>query len=376
MATEVLPIGVGRVPKWWMECTPHYVLDLEEDEARRRAEEQMALYYAQMAAADDAGLLGPDGKPILGPDGKPLAWSGSGWAGRGSGSSSEGANGSDGPGGRNFNIKDFKIDPKMFGIEESDPDYKAYLTGAKLPPGFLDKMKEMYGSGDGNTMYNNLAQTDYGKYGRQAEKPAFQPSWMKKKLRSTSNGGKIRGSDSPKKESAQTTPHDRSAPLEKKKPEPTTPINNTRAPPPAASTIAKPEPVPPETKQVRKVRKVRRVVKKTNSTGGSKESTVTPSLPAPPPTEQMRYGHSDYYYNARPAPMPRNQPKPEPAYEPEPEPEPEPAYEPEEDYDEYDDDDYDEEILEDSDGEEANLSDLQAILAAKQAELARLQAQM
>lgn len=37
---------------------------------------------------------------------------------------------------------------------------------------------------------------------------------------------------------------------------------------------------------------------------------------------------------------------------------------------------YEEEIIEDSNGEEAELDDLQAILAAKQAELARLKAQL
>ena len=33
--TEELPVGVGRVPKWWMEITPHYVLDREEDLYRK-----------------------------------------------------------------------------------------------------------------------------------------------------------------------------------------------------------------------------------------------------------------------------------------------------------------------------------------------------
>jgi hypothetical protein len=67
-AVEQLPVGVGRVPRWWMEITPHYILDEEEAEARRLAEDQMDYYYMQLAAADEAGLLNPDGTPKAGID--------------------------------------------------------------------------------------------------------------------------------------------------------------------------------------------------------------------------------------------------------------------------------------------------------------------
>ena len=182
------PIAVGRIPGWWMDCTPHYVLDVEEAERKRRFDATLAFYYSQLAAADDAGILGPDGKPILGPDGRPLEWKGSPWAGRGGGGEF-GPVGPGAPGGRNFKIqKDVKIDPTLFGIQKSDPDYRAYLTGAKLPPAFLEKMQELLLA---ERMANNVAQTEYGKYGRQAEQPAFQPSWVKMKLKTTTNSEKV-----------------------------------------------------------------------------------------------------------------------------------------------------------------------------------------
>jgi hypothetical protein len=166
-----LPLGVGQVPMWWMEDTPHNILDVDEAESRRQVESQMAIYYMQMAAADEAGLVGPDGKPLIGPDGKPLAWSELEW--------SRMEMGADGQ--NNFNIGDFNIDPKLFGISEYDPNYQAYLTGAKLPPGFFEKMQEAFGLGSANGQ---------GKYGNEAEK--FEPTWAKKKLRSTGQGEKIR----------------------------------------------------------------------------------------------------------------------------------------------------------------------------------------
>ena len=368
---EVLPLGVGRVPQWWMECTPHYILDLEEDEARRRLEDQMAVYYQQMAAADDAGLIGPDGQPKLGPDGKPL-WSSTGWGGRG-------------PGG------EFRIDPKVFGISESDPDYQSYLTGAKLPPGFLEKMQEMCGPNSQN-MANNLKQTDYGRYGRQAEKPAFTPSWMKKKLRSTGIGDNIRNgvyNDSPNKHYRRRLQEESSLP--------SSPYNQEFSPPSSPAPRSEPEPeqaapVQPESpaaeehdkKMVRKVRKVRRVKKKKKTPEVEVEAptaTYTPE-PEPEPTPRMNYTHSDYYYNAK---------QQNTHVETEPQQEDFNASYDHANFARNQDSysfggssaemeipagEYDDEAVESDNGEEANLTDLQAILAAKQAELARLKAQM
>lgn len=195
--TELLPNGVGRVPAWWMECTPHYTLDVDDEEARQIAEDQVAFFYMMLAAADDAGIIGTDGKLKTGPDGKPLAWEGLGpnW-------NSNGAQ----FGGRTFKSGQAVIDPSLFGIKESDPNYNAYLTGAKLPPRYFEKMAELVeersSAGNPYGILNNSKQTDYGRYGRQAEQKAFQPSWAKKKLRSTTQGQAVRGGvydDSPNK---------------------------------------------------------------------------------------------------------------------------------------------------------------------------------
>jgi hypothetical protein len=200
---KVLPVGVGRVPSWWMEITPHHTLDEEEEVERRKAEDQMAFYYMQLAAADDAAVLLPDGTPKLGPDLKPLAWTPiTPW--NKLDPKDEGSSTCLGPGGRNFKPGHPVIDPKLFGIQETDPDYQSYLTGAKLPPGYFEKMGELAQSELGGTegILNNLRQTDYGRYGRQAEAPSFKPAWAKKKLRSTETGASIRQgqyNDSPNK---------------------------------------------------------------------------------------------------------------------------------------------------------------------------------
>jgi hypothetical protein len=204
-AVEQLPVGVGRVPRWWMEVTPHYTLDEEEAEARRLAEDQMDYYYMQLAAADEAGLLNPDGTPKEGVD--MTSWTPSTpWNGR-SANNKGGSNLSMAPtgrGGRNFQPGQPVIDPKIFGIYFNDPDYRAYLTGAKLPPGYFEKMGEFATCAEGGAqgILNNLKQTDYGRYGRQAEAPSFKPDWAKKKLRTTSTGANIRQGqydDSPNK---------------------------------------------------------------------------------------------------------------------------------------------------------------------------------
>jgi hypothetical protein len=197
-SSELLPNGVGRVPAWWMECTPHYTLDVDDEEARQIAEDQVAFFFMMLAAADDAGYIGPDGKPKIGPDGKPMVWQGLG---------SSWNNGSGQYNGRNFKPGQAVIDPSLFGIKESDPNYNAYLTGAKLPPGYFEKMAELVdeqnnAAGNPYGILNNSKQTDFGRYGRQAERQLFQPSWAKKKLRTTTQGQAVRSgqyNDSPNK---------------------------------------------------------------------------------------------------------------------------------------------------------------------------------
>jgi hypothetical protein len=185
---ENLPAGVGRVPGWWMELTPHYLLDLEDDEKRRQQEFQEMIFFARMAAEDDEKTRGE--------------WK-SNWQGRSANGGSSGSGCDAGLfGGRNFQPGSNGWDPKEWGISENDPDYQSYLSGAKLPQSYIDAMKEYAGRSGIQYDASNLHQTEYGKYGRQAEKPAFTPSWAKKKLRSTGQGSAIRQgvyTDSPNK---------------------------------------------------------------------------------------------------------------------------------------------------------------------------------
>jgi hypothetical protein len=466
---EVLPVGVGRVPAWWMEITPHYVLDEDEEVVRRTAEDQMAFYYMQLAAADDAGVLLPDGTPKLGPDLQPLSWTPTTPWNKLDPATAGSASGH-GPGGRNFKPGHPVIDPKLFGIMETDPDYQNYLTGAKLPPGYFQKMGELAQSELGGTegILNNLRQTDYGRYGRQAEAPNFKPSWAKKKLRSTETGASIRQgqyNDSPNKfinqqrrriEANEAMPKLPSATSTTSSAAIATPQTNhpiasihdqikklhidTPAPNQVVSEqlMAATCPAPDENQKKKMVRKVRKVRKKESTptsvflekptTAIASDTSVSTTIP--------RYTHSDYYYNAKPQPPPvadtattpmadssvvvldqerelahlkEQQEKlrrlqelqkqqqllreheqattaaadapSEPEYD-------EVSYEEEvldEDYidgDEYSEGSYEEEVIYDDDYDEDNgesdleLHDLQAILAAKQAELQRLTQQL
>lgn len=202
LAAENLPPGVGRVPQWWMEVTPHFTLEEDDQEERSLQQDRLAYYGMQLEAAHAAGVLNPDGTPKLGADLRPMAWTPlTPW------NKLDGSSGSNiGQAGRNFRPGQPVIDPQMFGIVETDPDYQAYLTGAKLPPGYFEIMGQMMATAEngGTTegILNNLKQTDYGRYGHQAENPRFKPAWIKKKLRSTNIGTNIRQGqydDSPNK---------------------------------------------------------------------------------------------------------------------------------------------------------------------------------
>lgn len=229
---EKLPRGVGRVPAWWMELTPHYVLDLEEDENRRQQEEQEALYYAQMAAADDARTSGE--------------WK-SNWGGRSANTGGAGDGSSSSLfGGRNFQPGSDGWDPKEWGVQANDPDYQSYLKGAKLPQSYIDAMKAF--AGEAGITYDASGLRSPGVYGRQAEKPAFTPAWAKKKLRSTGQGEAIRHGiyrDSPNKHLSHVGAQDDnvpSSPVAAARPAP--PPAPTPVPPPVPALAAAPAPAP------------------------------------------------------------------------------------------------------------------------------------
>lgn len=455
---EDLPPGVGHVPRWWMEETPHYTLDVEAENARLMAEDQMAHYYQQMAAADDAGLLDEHGNPILGPDGKPVGgWGGpNGWAGRGAGGSG-GDNGlEDGPLGRNF--VPGQVTPELLnslGVGESHPDYRSFLTGAKFPPGYWEKLADLGYTGPGFNEHNNMAQTDYGRYGRQAESPRFKPSWMKKKLRSTASGSAIRKGKYEDVESPGGRGGSRRVLAADGDDDGGPSILNIRSPhlgggsaaPTAADQQQQQQQQPPtqnggEAPRTKKlVRKVRKVHRKKRDPNNTQQQAAAAPAPAPaavaaPPrvapkpkqpephqeaVSYQKYSHKDYYHNApahqanagggaaqKPAPPAPKQvvaaPAPIPAFQ-SPPPQQQQQQQHHEDTSEYEEEEIiEEEIIEDEyeeiieeeeytdgydevllspdastpggGGEEAAIPDLQAILAAKQAELARLQAQL
>lgn len=149
-----LPIGVGRVPKWWMDLTPHDRLDLAEHEAQTKIQEQMSHYYLKLAAA---GLVGQDGHLVTLPDGQP-DWS-------------------------RIQEQRIRLNPKLFGVADKDPDFHFYETGELLPQEFKLKMQEMYGSITPN-------QLEYKKYG--ATKDDNKPTWVKMKLKHSKEGDMIR----------------------------------------------------------------------------------------------------------------------------------------------------------------------------------------
>ncbi|GAX16915.1 hypothetical protein FisN_5Hh292 [Fistulifera solaris] len=323
---EDLPVGVGRVPEWWMECTPHYILDLDEEQAQRQLEEQMATYFNQFAEINDMGaLFDEEGNLKLGSDGIPVAFN-SNWQGR-----SE--KGEESPASPRASGRNFRIDPKVlegFGVKESDPDYQSYLRGAKLPPGFIEKLRTMYSS---EGIPNNSHQTDYGRYGRQAERPAFKPNWTKTKLRSTAAGQNIRQGqydDSPNKHYRRRMQMEMNESL-------SVPAAVVNAPIPSPQTPVEPEPV------------------------------VAESAPTPEVSEQVYEARAEETETAIEIQDDGEDDLTE-------EPEDEQAGDNENAESEGDEDD-DGEDEEDADAD-ADLADLQAILAAKQAELAKLQEQL
>jgi len=351
-AAEVLPPGVGRVPTWWMEITPHYTLDDDDEEERRAEEDRMAFYFMQLQAAHEAGVLMPDGTPKLGPDLKPLSWTPlTPWNGRGTNGGAATDDATGGPGGRNFKPGQPVIDPTLFGILESDPDYQAYLTGAKLPPGYFEHMGRMLATAEnGGTcegILNNLKQTDYGRYGRQAEKPHFKPDWAKKKLRSTDVGANIRQgqyNDSPNKHIRRRVEAEDMPRIPVAEPAPKAA--------PVVETVQDDDDDDDDHEQLLREQqeKLRKLQELQRQLQQQKE-------------QEERGGKSFVVENPFDKVLKQPSAAAAPHYEEEVE---------EEIVEDYTDGSYEEEIIED----EGELDDLHAILAAKQAELERLKAQL
>lgn len=196
------------LPAWWMEVTPHHTLDLEDEQSRREMEERMAMYYAQLAEqeASKGMMFDIDGNPIDPNSVITPAPSSSGdwksnWTGRPSKKDSAPPPEPEKPkmfGGRNFKPGSPGWDPKQWGIDANDPDYDKYLSGSMLPPQFVTAMNNFakatghyQAPSTSDDMGLNM-RTSEGAYGRLAEQQAHIPDWMKKKLRSTTQGHSIR----------------------------------------------------------------------------------------------------------------------------------------------------------------------------------------
>lgn len=191
----------AQIPSWWLELTPHDNLDVEDEKTRRLFEERMALWYAEQAEEDAAkGLMFDiDGNPLTEEETSVVSSQArSKWAGRQDKSGQGGEDGNDGPlsimfGGRNFKPGSEGWDPRQWDIDADDPDFDQYKTGAKLPQQYVDAMSN-YAKATGK-----YKAPDYGKglrstkamYGEMGAKAEFKPDWAKKQLRSTGGGAAI-----------------------------------------------------------------------------------------------------------------------------------------------------------------------------------------
>ena len=369
-AAEILPPGVGRVPQWWMEVTPHYTLEEDDQEDRRLQEDRLAYYGMQLEAAHAAGVLNPDGTPKLGADLRPMSWTPltPPWTTLGGSGTNVTHSGS---GGRNFKPGQHVIDPQMFGIAETDPDYQAYLTGAKLPPSYFEIMGQMMATAEngGTTegILNNLKQTDYGRYGHQAENPRFKPAWIKKKLRSTDIGANIRQGqydDSPNKHvrSRRVNPDDVQLPAAPTIAHSTNTINNPVSLVQASTAVSpqynNDDAEDPEELLRQHQEKLLKLQQLQRQLQQQKEKEEEQQLVAVQTQSSFKVDNPfDHVGGPESELSQQHQEEEEEVIE-----------------EVYDDEDYsyEEEIVED-DGE---LDDLQAVLAAKQAELESLQAQL
>jgi hypothetical protein len=167
---EKLPRGVARLPQWWMEITPHRTLNIEADEYRRKAEEEQAVMYANLAAKQDyeqkygEGGAGAAGAAAAGGNTASAAAGGGGYQ-RGPGKSSD-QGGVVGPDGRQF-------------------------KPGEAPEGYVPGGHDA-GEAAMNVEKVSLSSPGGGHYARDEDKQWEKPDWMKVKLKHTGTGDNIR----------------------------------------------------------------------------------------------------------------------------------------------------------------------------------------
>jgi hypothetical protein len=189
-----LPRGVARIPLWWMEITPHNILDLEREEFKRQLEYEESMMYAELARKDDYAQQYGDGGMDYDPS-KHGTRDGSGGGGRygaGGGGYQRGEDGKwknppgggGGAQGRQFQAGDGPpgYRPGNHGDGRNGAGGEAYATRGGGGGRY---------AGGGSNYASGLNETAYGQYGDK-DLAWEKPSWTKIKLRSTGQGGSIR----------------------------------------------------------------------------------------------------------------------------------------------------------------------------------------
>ena len=167
-----LPKGVGRVPEWWMEHTPHHILVLEDEQNKAKAELEEAEMFKRLAEHSDyvqkyGGDDFPNWDPAVdGPLGDEMTktWESRGYYQRPSDKKWVDKNGLE-LSGRQFMIK----------IPEG------YVPGQGAPSDYK-------GSG-GSTLKKGQG----GGYAADDGKGWQKPAWTTKKLKATKAGNELRG---------------------------------------------------------------------------------------------------------------------------------------------------------------------------------------
>jgi hypothetical protein len=176
-----LPRGVGRLPEWWLEMTPHETLILEEEEAKRIADQEEELKFAQLAAEQDwLQKYGGEGFPNWDPskDGPRTSEEEKEWIGSG--------------------FQRSETTGEWTGVSGEPLEGRKFK--GKLPSGYVPGHFRLPGStkaADGRPL-----KSAGGRYGRDDGKSWEQPSWTKVKLKRTDAGSAYRNGEyekSPKK---------------------------------------------------------------------------------------------------------------------------------------------------------------------------------
>jgi len=170
---DKLPRGVGRVPEWWLEITPHDTLYLAEDEAQRKAAFEEKLKFAKLAAEQDLlQKYGGEGFPNWNPatDGPRTKEEEKEWVSKG-----------------------YKRNEKSEWVDESGAPLEGRQFKGQMPPGYLPG--QYFQDLSGGSITPGPGGLNPSKYERDKEKDWEKPAWMAVKLRSTGTGGAIRQGD-------------------------------------------------------------------------------------------------------------------------------------------------------------------------------------